>query len=225
MKYTITGKPDFALAEVTLGPGEKLVAETGAMAAMTANMQIETKSKGGILGGLKRMVAGESFFTNTFHAEGGEGSIKLAPSAPGDVEAIELKGETYYMQAGAYVAHVGEIEVDAKWGGFKTFFAGEGFILLKISGTGTVFFSSYGGLKKVHVDGQYIVDTTHIVAFPSTVDYRVEPVGGLKATFLSGEGLVCRYSGQGDIYIQTRSAPSFAGWVNPFRPVKTKNQS
>jgi len=225
MKYQLTGKPDFALAEVTLGAGEKLTAETGAMVAMTANMQIETKSKGGLLGGLKRMVAGESFFTNTFHAEGGEGSIKLAPSAPGDVEAIELHGQTYFMQSGAYLAHVGEIEIDAKWGGFKTFFAGEGFILLKISGTGTVFFSSYGGLKKVTVNGSYIVDTTHIVAFPETITYNVQPVGGLKATFLSGEGLVCRYTGQGDIYIQTRSAPAFASWVNPFRPVKQKDKS
>jgi uncharacterized protein (TIGR00266 family) len=224
MKYKITGKPDFSLAEVTLAAGEKVTAESGAMAAMSANMQIETKAKGGLLGGLKRMVAGESFFTNTFHPEGGEGSIKLAPSAPGDIEALELNGQTYYMQAGAYLAHVGDIEIDTKWGGVKSFFAGEGFFLLKVSGTGTVFFSSYGGLKRVTVNGEYIVDTTHIVAFPSTMNYNVQTVGGLKATFLSGEGIVCRYTGQGDIYIQTRSGPAFAFWVNPFRPVKQKSK-
>lgn len=225
MKYELTGKPDFALAEVSLDDGEKLVAETGAMVAMSTNMQIETKAKGGLLGGLKRMVTGESFFTNTFFPKGGPGTIKLAPSAPGDVEAVELNGGTYFMQAGAYIAHVGDIEIDAKFGGVRTFFSGEGLFLLKLSGRGTVFFGSYGGLKKVTVNGAYIVDTTHIVAFPETITFNVQPVGGMKATFLSGEGLVCRYTGQGDIYIQTRSAPAFGHWVNPFRPVKQKSNN
>ncbi|MDP8223746.1 MAG: TIGR00266 family protein [Candidatus Lernaella stagnicola] len=223
MDYELTGKPDYALVELSLEAGESVVAEPGAMVAMSANVQIKTEMKGGLLGGLKRKLAGENFMTNTFTAEGAPGTIKLAPSTPGDVEAIELSGGTYFLQAGAYIAHVGDIEIDAKFGGAKSFFSGEGFILLKISGTGTLFISSYGGLKKVHVDGEYIVDTTHIVAFPDTIDYKVEAVGGLKATFLSGEGLVCRYRGQGDIFIQTRSGPAFAGWVNPFRAVKKKN--
>jgi uncharacterized protein (TIGR00266 family) len=221
MKYELTGKPDYALAEVTLEPGESLTAEAGAMVAMSANMQIETKAKGGLLGGLKRMVVGESFFTNNFHPEGDAGTIKLAPRAPGDVEVLELKGESYMMQSGAYLAHVGDIEIDTKFGGFQSFFSGEGFFLIKVSGNGLVFFNSYGGLKKVSISGSYIVDTTHIVAFDSTISYNVEAVGGLKATFFSGEGLVCRYTGQGDLWIQTRSGPQFAGWLNPFRPVKS----
>lgn len=223
MKFQLTGKPDFAMAELSLEAGEKIMSEPGAMVAMSANMKIETKMKGGLLGGLKRKLAGENFMTNTFTSEGAPGTIKLAPSTPGDVETIELNGQTYYLQAGAYMAHSGDIEIDTKFGGAKSFFSGEGFFLLKISGTGTLFFASYGGLKKVHVDGSYIVDTTHIVAFPDTINYTVKPVGGLKATFLSGEGLVCEYTGQGDIFIQTRSAPAFAGWVNPFRRVKTKS--
>jgi len=224
MKYELTGKPDFAMAELHLEGGETVVAESGAMVAMSPNMKIETKAKGGLFGGLKRMVVGESFFTNKFEADGGPGTIKLAPSAPGDVEVLELSGETYLMQSGAYLAHVGDIEIDAKFGGFKSFFSGEGFFLIKVSGNGIVFFNSYGGLKKVHVDGSYIVDTTHIVAFDANITYNVEAVGGLKATFLSGEGLVCRYTGQGDIFIQTRSGPALAGWLNPFRRVeKSKN--
>ncbi len=223
MNHELTGRPDFAMVELSLETGEQVLAEPGAMVSMSANMKIKTEMKGGLLGGLKRKLAGENFMTNTFTAEGAPGVIKLAPSTPGDVEVLELNGETFFMQAGAYLAHAGDITIDAKFGGAKSFFSGEGFFLLKVSGTGKLFFASYGGLKKVHVDGEYIVDTTHIVAFPETISYNVEAVGGLKATFLSGEGLVCRYTGQGDIYIQTRSAPAFAGWVNPFRPVKRKN--
>lgn len=223
MKYEITGKPDYAMVELALDKDESVTAEAGAMVAMSSNMQIKTKAKGGLLGGLKRMVTGESFFTNNFTPEGEGGTIKLAPSSPGDVECLELNGETYLMQAGAYIAHVGDIEIDAKFGGFKSFFSGEGFFLIKVSGRGHVFFGSYGGLKKVSIQGSYIVDTTHIVAFNSDINYNVEAVGGLKATFLSGEGLVCRYTGEGDLWIQTRSAPSFAGWLNPFRRVEKKN--
>jgi len=222
MRYVLTGKPDYALAELFLDQGESVIAESGAMVAMTGNMKIETKARGGILSGLKRMIAGESFFTNSFHPEGGAGNIKFAPASPGDVDALELKGQTYFMQAGSYMAHVGDIEIDTKYGGLKSMFAGEGLFWLKISGTGTVFFNSYGGLKKVSIDGSYIVDTTHIVAFDANIQYTVQPVGGLKATFLSGEGLVCRYSGQGDLWIQTRSAPAFAGWLHPFRRVEQK---
>ncbi|MBZ0274296.1 TIGR00266 family protein [bacterium] len=225
MEYNITGRPDYAMADISLSAGEKIVAESGAMVAMSPNVKIETSAKGGLLGGLKRMVAGESFFVNTFSAEGAPGTIKLAPSAPGDVEVLRLQNQTYYMQSGAYLGHFGEITVDPKFGGARSFFSGEGFFLIKVSGTGTVFFNSYGGLKKVAVNGSYIVDTTHIVAFPDTITYNVETVGGLKATFLSGEGLVCRYSGTGEIFVQTRSGPAFAGWINPFRRVEQKNKS
>jgi len=223
MKFDITGKPDFSMLELSLESGEQVKAEAGAMVAMSQNMKIETKAKGGILGGLKRMVAGESFFVNTFCAQDGPGTIKFAPSMPGDLDHLKLSGESWLMQSGAYVANSGDIEVNAKWGGFKSFFAGEGFILLKVSGTGDVWFASYGGLTRVDFTNGYVVDTTHIVAFPEGQNYQVQPVGGLKATFLSGEGLVCRFSGAGTVYVQTRSGPPFAYWLHPFRRVEKSN--
>ena len=223
MKFEISGKPDYAMVEIALEGGEKVQAEAGAMVAMSSNLKIETKAKGGLLGGLKRMVVGESFFTNTFSSEGGPGTIKFAPSMPGDLEHLPFSGETWLMQSGAYVAHTGEIEIDTKWGGFKSFFAGEGFFLIKVSGAGDCWFSSFGGLTRVDFTDGYVVDTTHLVAFQEGLNYNVEPVGGLKATFLSGEGLVCRFSGSGSVFVQTRSGPPFASWLHPFRRVEKSN--
>ena len=223
MKFEISGKPDYAMVEIALEGGEKVQAEAGAMVAMSSNLKIETKAKGGLLGGLKRMVVGETFFTNSFSSEGGPGTIKFAPSMPGDLEHLSLSGDTWLMQSGAYVAHTGEIEIDTKWGGFKSFFAGEGFFLIKMSGTGDCWFSSFGGLTRIDFTDGYVVDTTHLVAFQEGLNYNVEPVGGLKATFLSGEGLVCRFSGSGSIYVQTRSGPPFASWLHPFRRVEKSN--
>ena len=224
MNFELTGRPDYAMVEVSLEAGESVQAEAGAMVAMSETMKIKTKAKGGLLGGLKRMVVGETFFTNTFTAEGGDGTIKLAPGVPGDLEHLKLSGQTWLMQSGAYVAHSGDIDVDMGWGGFKTFFAGEGLFVAKVSGSGDVWFSSYGGLTRVDYNDSYVVDTTHLVAFPESASYNVQPIGGLKATFLSGEGLVCRFSGSGRVYIQTRSGPPFAAWLNPFRRVERTNK-
>ena len=76
---------------------------------------------------------------------------------------------------------------------------------------------------EIDVQGEYVVDTGYIVAFTEGLDYKVQSVGGYKSLFLSGEGLVCRFSGSGKLWIQTRQVPSFSSWVNPFRPVKKSN--
>ncbi len=73
------------------------------------------------------------------------------------------------------------------------------------------------------IAGEYIVDTGHIVAFDPTLTFKIERVGGLKSLFLSGEGLVCRFSGQGRLYIQTRNQNSFTAWADQFRRIQTSN--
>ena len=84
MQYAIHCQPSFSILEVTLQPGETVVAEAGAMAWMEGPLRTETSTRGGVLGGLKRkMLTGESFFQNTYTAEGGEATVSLAPSSAG----------------------------------------------------------------------------------------------------------------------------------------------
>ena len=116
-----------------------------------------------------------------------------------------------------------DVEVDSKWGGAKTFFGGEGLFMLKVSGQGPVWLSSYGAIHQVDVSGSYTVDTGHIVAFDETLTFQINKVGGMKSLFFSGEGLVCEFSGNGRLWIQTRNAPSLASFLHPFRPVKQNN--
>ena len=164
------------------------------------------------------MLGGESFFINTFRAEGGPGTIGLAPPYPGDIEAFELDG-TLYAQSGAFLASSGEIDIDTKWGGAKTFFGREGLFLLKMSGRGLVFLSSFGAIvrKELHNE-RFIIDTGHLVAFSEGLDFTVKRVGGLKSTLLSGEGLVAEFYGTGTLYIQTRSMDGFLSWIIPHLP-------
>lgn len=220
MEHEILYKPSYSLVKIKLAKGETVQAESGAMVSMSSSIEIETSMKGGLFGALKRSVlGGESFFMNTFKANDA-GEVTLAPSLPGDIFALELKNQTYFTQSTSYIASSPEVQVDTKWGGAKTFFSKEGFFLLKLSGTGKVFISSYGAIHELELGpGQkYIVDTGHMVSFAEGVDYKVKKVGGLKSALLSGEGLVCELTGPGKILIQTRSTDSFLAWLIPHLP-------
>ena len=220
MKHEILYKPSYSLAVISLDRGEDITAEAGAMVSMSPSIRIETKMRGGLLGGLARkFMGGESFFLNTFRAEE-PGEVTLAPALPGDVVHLELNNEVLMVQSGSYMACSTDISIDTQWGGAKTFFSGEGLFLLRLEGKGDLFLSSYGAIhsKDLGKGEKYIVDTGHMVAFDQSVDYRVTRVGGLKSTLFSGEGLVVEMTGPGRVYIQTRSSDAFLSWLIPQLP-------
>ncbi len=223
MQFQIKNKPDYASLHILLDEGEQVVTETGAMMGMSPELKMETNTKGGLMAGLKRAVGGESFFQNTYTATGSGQRLDLAPAAPGDMEHIALDGNAVVVQRGSYVASTPGVSVNAKWEGAKGFFSGESMIMLACSGAGDLWLGSYGAIHCEHVDGTYVVDTGHIVAFDKSLSYRVKSSGGLKSLLFSGEGLVCEFSGQGRVWFQTRNAPSLAEFLHPFRRVKPKN--
>jgi uncharacterized protein (TIGR00266 family) len=224
MKHEVLYRPSYSLLKVDLNRGEKISAEAGAMVSMSSGIEMGTSMKGGLFGSLKRSIlGGESFFVNTFNAND-SGEVTLAPTLPGDISDMELNNQTVFAQSGAYIASSPEIEVNTKWGGARTFFSREGLFLLKLSGTGKVFLSSYGAIHEIDLGSgeKYIVDTGHMVAFGEGVGYNVKTVGGLKSTLFSGEGLVCNLTGPGKIWIQSRSADAFLSWLIPQLPEKKR---
>ncbi|ACV10509.1 protein of unknown function DUF124 [Halorhabdus utahensis DSM 12940] len=220
MEYDIEHRPSYALLSVDLNQSEELQAEAGAMVSHTDGITIDTKAQGGIVDSLKRTAfGGESFFMNTFSADR-PGHVTLAPPLPGDVIGKELADERLLVQSGSFLAAESGIDIDTKFGGGRTFFGGEGLFLLELSGTGRTFLSSYGAIERVDLDpGEtYTVDTGHIVAFEGTTNFDVKKVGGLKSTLFSGEGLVCEFSGEGSVWLQTRSTDAFLSWLIPNLP-------
>ncbi len=225
MNYDITSRPDFSCIKIELQDGERIMAEAGAMIAMSPAIHIQTSARGGAFGSLKRsFLGGESFFMNTFTAEGASGEIYFSPPTSGDAWSLDIDNHAYILSTGAYICSTPGIELDSKWGGARAFFSGEGLFFLKAAGNGTLFFSSFGAIHEIDVTGEYIVDTGHIVAFEESLQYNIEKVGGLKSLFLSGEGLVCRFTGNGRLYVQTRNQNSFAAWANQFRRVKRSSK-
>ncbi len=215
-QYNIQGRPDFSYLTVQIPANQMLKVEASAMATMDTNINMKTKMKGG----LGRFLTGESLFINDFTAEGAPGEIGIAPGAPGDLEHVYLNGNTIFLQNSAYVASTPNVSVESKWQGMmKGFFSGESLFLIRCSGQGDLWFNTFGAMIEVDVTSDYVVDTGHIVAFTEGLEYNVQRVGGYKSLFLSGEGLVCRFSGSGKVWIQTKKVGPMASWVYPYRPV------
>jgi uncharacterized protein (TIGR00266 family) len=227
VKVTIDYRPSYSMAVAKLAPSEQINVEAGAMVAMSDGVSLETRAVGGLLASLRRSIlGGESFFVNTYRAPSSGGEIMLAPPLPGDVAVLELEEQSYLVQSGAYVASSEGVEVDAKFGGARTFFASEGLFLLRCRGSGTLILSSYGAIHQRQLDGsdRFTVDTGHLVAFPESVGFDVRAVGGLKSTLFSGEGLVVDLSGPGTILVQTRSTDAFLTWLLPQVQRRLPNQ-
>lgn len=231
MRHEILYQPSYSAARILLDQGESVIAEPGAMVSMGPAIRMQAQvAGGGVMGALKSALGGEDIFRTTFTAETGPDEILLAPSGTGDIMAVDLSGKLF-VQRGSYLASSPGLETGVQ-GSIRAMLAGEGMFLLTLAGQGRAFLSSFGAIHAVTLaPGQeYIVDTSHIVAFDSSVNYRVEKASGpssglggfLKGAVtsaLSGEGLVCRYTGPGTLYIQTRSIQSFVQMLTPFMPM------
>ncbi|WP_437740563.1 TIGR00266 family protein [Sorangium sp. So ce1504] len=224
MRDEIRGNPEFGVLHVTFEhAGEQIVAESGAMVARDAAIDMKTSLQGGLASARKRrMTAGESLFQSTFTATAPMQSMRLAPAPEGSIERLVLRsGMEVFLQSGAYLASTPGITLDTKWQGAKGFFAG-GLSLLRAYGEGLIWFSSYGGIHAIDVGRQhegYLCDNTHLLAFTEGLRYQVRKLPGLKGLFLSGEGLVCEFQGHGRLWLQTRNPGALSAFLHPFRPV------
>ena len=222
MKIKITDRPAATVAKVGLQAGETFTAEVGAMIAMTSGFQVDTTSRsrggqGGIVKGLKRMFSGESFFLNHFTAQADNQEIIVGPALAGDVIHHYLDGGTVVVQGSSWMASGPGIEIDTTWQGLTSgLFSGEGIFWVKCSGTGDLLLNSFGSVYSIDVKGGYVVDTGHIVAFEDTLQFKLGKAGSsLVGSFLGGEGLVCKFSGQGKLYCQSHNPPSFGRLLGP----------
>lgn len=225
MQTEILYQPSYALCRITLRQGEQIRAESGAMVSMSG-VEVETKATGGLFKSLGRsLLGGESFFQNTFTAQVNEAELTVAPNLPGDIAVLPLNGQELVVQSGSYLASELGITLDTKWGGARSFFGGEGLIMLRCTGTGQLVLSSYGAIHRVSIPAgaTYTVDTGHLVAFSGGTQYRVRKVGSWKSTIFGGEGLVVDVAGPTELFLQTRSQEAFLSWLIPNLPNRSSN--
>jgi uncharacterized protein (TIGR00266 family) len=224
MQFELLYRPAHSLARVAMQPGEAVVAESGAMVGMSTNVQMQTQS-GGVVSGLKRLFGGESFFRNTFRAENAPGEVLLAHALCGDMALLEMTPQGYYVQSSSFIASTVNVQINTKVGGFRSFFAGEGIFILQATcaGPGQLLVGAFGGIEQLACDGSLVIDTGHLVAWDATLHYSVgKSAGGWVASWLSGEGLVCHFTGQGRIWIQSRNPAEYGNVMGRLLPPRER---
>jgi uncharacterized protein (TIGR00266 family) len=206
MNYRIEGG-SLPVVIISLNPGESVNCESGSMSWMSAGIKMQTSTGGGLGKMFGRMVTGESAMINTYTAEQA-GEIAFASSFPGSIRAIELNGNSFLAQKGAFLASFGNIEqsvgIQKNVGG--GFFGGEGFLMQRFQGTGIVFLEIDGTAIEYDLQPgeKMVVDTGYTVMMDSTINLEVEMVKGVKNVLFGGEGLFnTTLTGPGKIMLQS----------------------
>jgi uncharacterized protein (TIGR00266 family) len=223
MEIQILQQPDCAIAHITFNASEELVAEAGAMIAMSGHINVSTTLRqgkgGGLLGGVKRMLGGESLFLSVFRSPTAGCELFLAPKLLGDIVHYQVSNVGLVVQATSYLASSSNVNIDLGFQGFKSLFSGESIFWLDISGKGDLLLNSFGAIYEMEVAGEYVVDTGHIVAFEKTLNFTIgKPGSSWIGAFLGGEGLVCRFKGKGKLFCQTHNASAFGKLVGSQLP-------
>lgn len=220
MKSEIRGGDAFSYVDVALAPGEKIVAEADAMSSMSADLDLKARFNGGFFVALmRRLLVGETLFVSHFsNNTSGERRLVLVQPTPGSVRCLELDNETFYLQPGAFLAYAGNVTLGVRFAGLVSWLQREGLFRIVVSGTGKVWYGAYGALLDKEIDGEYIVDTSHLVGYSPGISLKLQLAGGIFSSLFGGEGLVTRVQGKGRIVIQTRSLSGLADWINPRLP-------
>lgn len=220
MEYQIIGEP-MPIVECQLAAGESMITERGSMCWMSPNMKMETGA-GGIGKAFGRMFSGEAMFQNTYTAQGGPGMISFASSFPGSIRVIELTpGREVVVQKSGFLASEPGVQLSIffqKKAG-AGFFGGEGFIMQKLSGTGTAFVEIDGHAVEYELapGQQMVVDTGYLAMCDATCSIDIQSVKGVKNVLFGGEGLFNTVvTGPGKVVLQTMPISSFASALGPF---------
>jgi len=225
MQYEIQGTL-LQSVEVTLSQGESVYTESGGMAWMQGRVEMQTNTRGGLMAGLGRKLAGESVFMTTYTCRGPEGVVVFTPEAPGKVLDFQLaSGQSLICQKDAFMC--AETSVELKMHFRKKLgtglFGGEGFILQQITGPGVAFLEIPGEIREYTLAaGETLqVDPGHIALFEPTVSYDLTRVKGITNVLFSGEGLfLAKLSGPGRVWLQTMPLPNLAAKLARYLPTK-----
>ncbi len=216
MEIEILSKGAFESALVHLEAGERFISESGAFYRSSANVDIDVTTRqggsGGVLGGLKRMLAKQSFFFSTYATnDGGRGEVGLAPIHQGEVFLIDVDSSSNWMcSGGSYLGSSPELKIDTRFQGVKGFISGESLSFVDVTGSGQLLVSAFGRIVESEVEDSLTIDTGHLVAFESTLEYSITKAGtSWFQSWLSGEGFVMKFTGQGRVITQSHNPSEF----------------
>lgn len=227
MRYTISGD-NMPVAICELDDGESLYCEAGAMSWMSPNLVMETKSKGGLGGFFGRALSGETGFQNYYTAKNGNGRIAFSSAYVGNILAVEITPDKpIIIQKRAFLAATMGVEMEIffqkKLG--TALFGGEGFIMQKLSGSGTVFLELDGSVINYTLQPgqQMLISTGHLAMMDATVSMDIQQIKGVKNVLFGGESLFnTAVTGPGTVTVQTMPISNLIGEIVSKLPAGNK---
>ncbi|KAJ6782072.1 hypothetical protein PWT90_03150 [Aphanocladium album] len=207
--YSINHRDTNAVLNINLQPGALVNSKSGAMIHMSGTIQLT----GNVKFSMKKLFTGGKMSESTY---AGPGRLALGPTLMGDIITLHVDGRTQWtVGKNAYLARTPEVLMDTKAQGIsKSLFSGEDVFVYKLAGQGLLWLTSFGAVDRLELQAgeQHIVDNGHLVAW--SCDYKMEKAGGgAMSSLKTGEGLVCRFTGPGAVYVQTRNMDEFDSYI------------
>ncbi len=207
MKYQVSGTVMQTVA-IDLSKGEQVYSQTNNMAWMSDSIRMDTNTGGGLLAGLKRSLSGGGLFITNFHAEQ-DGHIAFAPRFPGTIMPVELKAQqSLVCRRETFLCAEKSVTFSVAWQ--KRFgaglFAGQGFILQRVTGPGTVWLDLSGEVvvRDIAAGEKLLVHAGHIGVQTPSVSTDIQMVKGFKNVLFGGEGLfLATLQGPGRVWLQS----------------------
>lgn len=226
MQFNIVGDSD-PLLHVNLAAGEHIFAESNALVSCDAHLSITGTVQGGMLNALARkLVNGESFFTQTLQANEAGGDALLAPALPGEIQVLEIGPAEYMLNDGVFLAAESSVDITTEMQSLgKAFFADTGgLFLMRARGRGKLAIAGFGHLNVLTVTpgNDVLIDNKHVVAWDAGLRYQLQMasqnanfLSKVARSMLSGEMLVTRFSGNGRVVIRSRNPAALAAAIAP----------
>ncbi len=227
MESKVTGTT-MPILEVSLQPGETLLAEGGELSWMSPGVRMHTSAGGGgMFGALRRATGGSTVFLTRYTAEGGVGEVAFATKLPGQIVPIDLDSGGFLLHRHGFVCAFGEVDISV---GFQrrlgsALFGGEGFILQKISGRGRAFIELSGELvrRDLNPGEQIFVHPGHVGLFPASMPFQIRTIPGIANKLFGGDGVfLVELTGPGTVLLQSLTLPKLAAELVPYLPLQSR---
>ncbi len=214
--------------QVDLQPGQSVVSPGGEVSWMSSSVEMSTSTAGagskGVLGALKRTVAGGGLFLTRYETAGSPGTVSFAAKLPGEIRPVAIAPDREYLvHRHGFLAATADVNISI---GFQQklgagIFGGSGFILQRVTGQGTAWIELSGELVEYHLgQGENLrVIPGHVGLFDAGMSFEIKMVKGIKNLLFGAETLfLASLTGPGMVWLQTMPISQLAHAITPYLP-------
>jgi uncharacterized protein (TIGR00266 family) len=226
MQYQVSGTI-MQTVSIDLSHGEIIYSQTNSMCWMNDQIEMDTNTGGGLLSGLMRSFTGGSFFITDFKSLG-NGHVAFAPRFPGTIIPVNLgQGQSLICRKETFLCAEKSVTLELAWQKRlgAGLFGGDGFILQKVTGPGTVFLDLSGEVieKDLAPGERLLVHAGHVGVFDPSISFDIQMVRGFKNIIFGGEGLfLACLTGPGHVALQSMPIMNLAEEILQYFPASSE---